>query len=68
VIYWQSITPDYFQTLGTRLVRGRFFTDRDHKTAPVLHFVDESFARRLWRDQDPLGKDIVGRAWSWKVK
>jgi hypothetical protein len=32
----QSITPDYFQTMGTRLVRGRFFTDRDNKTARVL--------------------------------
>ncbi len=58
VINWQSITPDYFQTIGTRLVRGRFFTDRDNETAAGAAIVNESFARRFWPDQDPLGKRI----------
>jgi putative ABC transport system permease protein len=58
VIYWQSITPDYFQTIGTRLVRGRLFTDRDNETAAGSAIVNESFARRFWPDQDPLGRRI----------
>ena len=58
VIYWQSITPDYFKTLGTRLVRGRFFTDRDNETATGAAIVNESFVRRFWPNQDPLGKRI----------
>ena len=58
VIYWQSITPDYFQTLQTRLVRGRFFTDRDTEASAGAAIVNESFARRFWPNQEPLGKRI----------
>ena len=58
VIYWQSITPDYFQTIGARLVRGRFFTDRDNETAAGAAIVNESFARRFWPAENPLGKRV----------
>jgi putative ABC transport system permease protein len=58
VINWQSITPDYFQTMGIRLVRGRFFTDRDNETAAGAAIVNESFARRFWSTGNPLGKHI----------
>ena len=58
VIYWQSITPGYFQALQTRLLRGRFFTDRDTQAAPGAAIVNESFARRFWPNQDPIGQRI----------
>jgi putative ABC transport system permease protein len=58
VINWQSITPDYFQTMAIRLVRGRFFTDRDNETAAGAAIVNESFARRFWPNENPLGRHI----------
>ena len=51
-------TPDYFQTLGISLLQGRSFTDADVEgTLPVV-IVDESFARRFYPNESPLGKRI----------
>jgi predicted permease len=57
--YWQSVTPDYFRTLGTRLVRGRFFTEHDNESNSGAAIVNESLARRFWPNQDPIGKQLI---------
>lgn len=57
--YWQSVTPDYFRTLGTRLVRGRFFTEHDNESSSGAAIVNESLARRFWPNQDPIGKQLI---------
>jgi predicted permease len=52
----------YFEILRVPLVRGRGFTEVDRAGAPPAIVVNESFARRFWPDQDPLGRRvIVGR-------
>ena len=56
---WNAITPDYFQTLGIRLVRGRPFAWSDDAGAPRAIIVGESLARRFWPNQDPLGKTVT---------
>ncbi len=57
-----SVTPEYFQVLGIRLLRGRSFTDTDVEYAPRVAVVNEAFARKWWPDEDPLGKRIkIGR-------
>ena len=48
--------PGYFQALGTRLVRGRDFDRRDDEKAQPVAVVNETFARRFWPAEDPLGK------------
>jgi predicted permease len=50
------VTPGYFETMSTALVRGRYFTERDNDTAPPVIIVDERLARRFWPDADPIGK------------
>jgi putative ABC transport system permease protein len=50
-----SVSPDYFRTLGTPLVRGRFFADADTLEAQRVAVVDEAAARRFWPDEDPVG-------------
>ncbi len=51
----QTITPDYFRTLGIRMAQGREFTERDNQPdAPLMIIVNETLARRLWRG-DPAG-------------
>jgi predicted permease len=51
-----AVTPDYFETIGTPLLRGRFFDGRDNETAPATLIVDERVARKFWPGADPIGK------------
>jgi putative ABC transport system permease protein len=57
--YWQSVTPDYLRTFGTRLVRGRFFTEHDNELSAGAAVVNETLARRFWPNQDPIGKQLI---------
>ena len=51
-------TPDYFQTMGIRLSKGRGFTDQDKPGATPVVIVNETLARKHWPNEDPLGKRI----------
>ncbi|MCI0488868.1 MAG: ABC transporter permease [Blastocatellia bacterium] len=53
---WRTATPGYFQALGTRLMSGRFFTEKDDADAPFVAIVDENLARRAWPNENPVGK------------
>jgi putative ABC transport system permease protein len=53
---YQAATPDYFRTMGTRIVRGRAFTGDDRFGAPNVAVVSESMARVLWPGRDALGQ------------
>ena len=53
---WLRVSPDYFETIGTRLVRGRFLDDRDTPASRHVAVVNETFARKLFPKDDPLGK------------
>ena len=52
------VSPNYFGTMGVRLVRGRLLGPEDRYDAPVVCLVDEVFARRTWGDRDPIGKQM----------
>jgi len=52
------INPHYFDALGTRLLKGRAFTERDASGAPSVFIVNETLARGFWPNEDPLGKQI----------
>ncbi|HEU0173139.1 MAG TPA: ABC transporter permease [Blastocatellia bacterium] len=52
------ICPNYFQTMGIRLVSGREFTERDSLNAPGVIVINEAMARRYWPNEDPIGKRI----------
>ena len=53
---WLRVGPDYFATIGTRLLRGRTITEQDTPTSTRVAVVDERFAKRFFQDQDPIGK------------
>jgi putative ABC transport system permease protein len=53
-----DVTPGYFETMGVRLVRGRFFEERDDERSLPVVIVDEKLAARFWPGQDPLGRRL----------
>ncbi len=53
---YHSVSPDYFQTMNIPLLRGRTFSDADNDTTPRVGIVSQSFARRYWPGEDPLGR------------
>jgi predicted permease len=54
----ETITPDYFPTLRTRLGQGRFFTDSDRRTAQPVVIVSEGFASWAWPGTSAIGKRL----------
>jgi putative ABC transport system permease protein len=55
---WTPITKNYFETMGIRLLRGRLFEDTDATGAPDVVIVNETFARRFFGDNDPIGTRV----------
>jgi putative ABC transport system permease protein len=51
-------SPDYFKTMGTRILRGRAFDERDRAGAAPVLVVGERMAEALWPGQDALSKCV----------
>jgi predicted permease len=49
------VTPGYFETVGTPVIRGRGFTETDRDGAPMVALINETMARQMWPGQDPIG-------------
>lgn len=56
---YETVTPDYFVTLGTKVIRGRDFTEGDRANTTRVAVVNEAFVRTFWPGQDPLGKRLT---------
>lgn len=52
----RTVTPNYFQTMGIPVVRGRPLLDSDTEGGEPVVVVSDSIARVIWPGQDPLGK------------
>ena len=52
-------TPDFFKVMGTPLLRGRFFDARDRDGSQPVAIVNETFARRFFPNEDPLGRRFL---------
>jgi predicted permease len=52
------VGPRYFETLGIPLARGRGFNEHDREGSPPVAVINETIARRIFGDTDPLGKII----------
>jgi len=50
--------PEFFETFGVSLLQGRAFGEQDNGSAPLVAIVSQSVARRLWPNEDPIGKRI----------
>jgi len=59
---FNKISPEYFATLGTRIIRGRGITRDDVAGAPGAMVVSEAMAKTLWPGKDAIGQCIRVRA------
>jgi len=53
-----AVTPEYFATLGTRILRGRGIGAEDTQHAPRAMVVSDAMAKALWPGQDPIGQCV----------
>jgi predicted permease len=56
VAWLNYLGPSYFQTIGTPLLAGRDFDDRDTATSVKVAIVNQAFAQKILKGSDPLGK------------
>jgi putative ABC transport system permease protein len=58
VAYYNMVSPDYFKVLEVPLLHGRFFTKQDQEKTEGAVIINETTARRFWKDENPVGKRI----------
>ena len=56
VVWLNYLGPGYFQAIGTPLLTGRDFDDRDTATSGKVAIVNQAFVRKILKGADPLGK------------
>ena len=60
-VFVSIATENYFSALGIPLVEGRWFKQTDDFNTPPVVLINETLARRYFRDEDPVGKKIFVR-------
>jgi predicted permease len=55
---WNRVTPGYFETVGTRVIRGRGIDERDTPTARRVVVVNEALVRRYFKNEDAIGRTV----------
>ena len=58
VDYYQWVMPDYFETMGIPIVRGRGFQRTDATSSGFVAVVNEKFAETFWKGRDPIGQRV----------
>jgi predicted permease len=53
---WDRVTPGYFEAIGNPILKGRPLSDQDTEASRHVAVVNEAFARRFFKNEDPIGK------------
>jgi putative ABC transport system permease protein len=56
---FRVITADYFRAMKIPLLKGRTFTEQDRANTTYSMIIDETFARRFFPGEDPIGKRLT---------
>ncbi len=54
----RDISTTYFQTLGAKLIAGRYFNEAEDSAKPHVAIVNQAFVRHYFPNEDPLGKQL----------
>ena len=57
--YRHLVSPGYFRTLGIPIRTGRDFDQRDNARVPHVAIINETFARRFFPGEDPIGRTLI---------
>lgn len=66
----RTVSPDYFKALSIPVVKGRSFSERDTLDSPKVIIISESFVRKYFPSEDPLGKQLTidfGTPWTGEI-
>jgi predicted permease len=55
-LHVMTVSPEFFDTMGVRVVFGRSFTDRDTATSPKVAVINEAAARLVFPNENAVGK------------
>ena len=58
-VYFNTVSPRYFRTVGMRLIGGRDIAATDTESSTAVVIVNETLARRFFAGRDPLGHSIT---------
>ena len=68
---WDRVSPGFLSAMGVPIVRGRDISDRDSANAPQVAIVNETFAKRFFPKQDPIGQhfgiDFPQYSGAWEI-
>jgi len=58
VAHVNLVSPDFFKTLGTRVIAGRDLSAQDRRGSPAVVLVNEAFAKKFFNGENPIGKTV----------
>ncbi len=68
---WVRVSTHYLESVGVPIVRGRNFSDQDTQASPPVVIVNQTFVKRFFPNQDPIGKhfgiDLPKYSGSWEI-
>src|SRR5439155_12071390 len=54
--WWDRVTAGYFEVIGNPIIRGRGISEEDTSASRNVAVINEAFARKFFKDEDPIGK------------
>lgn len=56
LVFWDRVTAGYFDAIGNSILRGRGISEQDIASSQHVAVINEAFARKFFKNQDPIGK------------
>jgi predicted permease len=60
-VAYNTVSPNYFETMRIQLQKGRVFRDSDDEKAPLVAVVNQTMAKKFWPDRDAIGERFSTR-------
>ena len=58
IVYWNSVSAKYFETIGAHLLEGRFLNEGDGAASPLVAVINQTMAKTYWPRESALGHRV----------